>query len=195
MALKGKAKAEYMREWMRKRRLDPVYRGEENERAKLSAREGRGTKRLQGECHVCGYNETTDFHHEGKDRVVYILCPNHHALITRGIKTLEDILTNKKGVRPETNPQTQEPIVDASSEVVTLAPRESSSVMLEIKSVNKPGPEPVSNSSETTVIKRRPPVYNPRVHKEGDLVRKWVNGAWLTLVVPEMDELGNVLEE
>ena len=95
----------------------------------------------------------------------------------------------------ESEPVKSQPIIDAGNEVVTLAPKESSSVMLEIKSVNKPRPEPVSSPSEATVIKRRPPVYNPRVHKEGDLVRKWVNGAWLELTVPELDEVGNVLEE
>lgn len=41
-------------------------------------------------CVVCGYDETIDIHHEaGKE---FTLCPNHHALITRGIKTLEELL-------------------------------------------------------------------------------------------------------
>jgi len=41
-------------------------------------------------CIVCGYNETTDIHHEKGQ--TFTLCPNHHALITRGIKTLEELL-------------------------------------------------------------------------------------------------------
>ena len=41
-------------------------------------------------CVVCGYSETTDLHHEGKK--TYILCPNHHALITRNIKTIKQVL-------------------------------------------------------------------------------------------------------
>lgn len=43
-----------------------------------------------GKCTVCGFSETTDMHREGGK--VYVLCPNHHCLITRGIKTLEEIL-------------------------------------------------------------------------------------------------------
>ena len=39
-------------------------------------------------CEVCGYSDTVDTHHEGIDRVEHTLCPTHHALITRGIKTL-----------------------------------------------------------------------------------------------------------
>ena len=41
-------------------------------------------------CIICGFNLTTDIHHEGK--ATYVLCPNHHALITRNIKTLKELL-------------------------------------------------------------------------------------------------------
>lgn len=41
-------------------------------------------------CIVCGFSETTDRHREGDK--TYILCPNHHALITRGKKTLQEVL-------------------------------------------------------------------------------------------------------
>ena len=44
-------------------------------------------------CEVCGFKETSDLHHES--RKTYILCPNHHALITRGIKTIEQLFENK----------------------------------------------------------------------------------------------------
>jgi len=44
-------------------------------------------------CQICGYKETTDIHHEKSE--TYILCPNHHALITRGIKTIEQLLKNE----------------------------------------------------------------------------------------------------
>ena len=44
-------------------------------------------------CIICGYDLTTDVHHEGKTLV--ILCPNHHALITRKIKTLGELLLEK----------------------------------------------------------------------------------------------------
>ena len=38
-------------------------------------------------CQVCGF-EVVDTHHEGT--LLYALCPNHHALITRGYKRIED---------------------------------------------------------------------------------------------------------
>lgn len=42
-------------------------------------------------CEVCGFSETTDQHYEsGK---VYTLCPNHHALITRNIQTLQQVMS------------------------------------------------------------------------------------------------------
>ena len=51
----------------------------------------RKVKPIRG-CKVCGYSETVDEHHEGVDRVVHLLCPNHHGLITRGIRTLGQLL-------------------------------------------------------------------------------------------------------
>lgn len=44
-------------------------------------------------CYVCGFSETVDLHREGTE--VYILCPNHHCLITRGVKTLQQVLASK----------------------------------------------------------------------------------------------------
>jgi len=41
-------------------------------------------------CAICGWKETIDIHHDS--RGVYVLCPNHHALITRGISTIEELL-------------------------------------------------------------------------------------------------------
>ena len=38
----------------------------------------------------CKFHETLDVHYEGKE--VYWLCPSHHALITRGIKCLSEIV-------------------------------------------------------------------------------------------------------
>ena len=42
-------------------------------------------------CVACGYSLTTDTHHEGNK--LYTLCPNCHALITRSIMTIDEILT------------------------------------------------------------------------------------------------------
>lgn len=44
-------------------------------------------------CEICGWNLTTDQHHEGKK--VIQLCPNHHALITRGLKTIEQLMAER----------------------------------------------------------------------------------------------------
>lgn len=46
-------------------------------------------------CVICGFSETTDQHREGRE--VVTLCPNHHCLITRNIKTLKQLLLEKKG--------------------------------------------------------------------------------------------------
>jgi hypothetical protein len=48
----------------------------------------RGTSEKWYTCQVCGMVDITDLHHEGQD--VYILCPNHHARITRGLMRIED---------------------------------------------------------------------------------------------------------
>ena len=45
-------------------------------------------KRIKYPCQICGFNETTDVHHENKE--TYILCPNHHALISRGIMKISE---------------------------------------------------------------------------------------------------------
>lgn len=50
-------------------------------------REKRSGRKGNIPCLVCGFKETIDLHHEGDS--TYYLCPNHHALITRGIKTIE----------------------------------------------------------------------------------------------------------
>lgn len=45
-------------------------------------------------CEICGYQDTIDIHHEGIK--TYNLCPNHHALITRNIKTLEQLFRESR---------------------------------------------------------------------------------------------------
>jgi hypothetical protein len=40
-------------------------------------------------CEICGFPLTVDAHHE--EGIVRWLCPNHHALITRGICTFEEL--------------------------------------------------------------------------------------------------------
>ena len=189
MALKGQAKVDYMREWMRKRRLDPVFRAEENERAKLGARrkrreqgkDERGKKKKNGVCKVCGFSETTDIHHEGKDREMYILCPNHHALITRGIKTLEDMLINNEEVRPSNKDEARRKLAEQGLTV-------GKDGMLDaLKSKSNPLKEETSS--------RIPPRYNPEVHKPGDLVLKFVDGKWIEVTVPEQDAEGSSIPE
>lgn len=99
MALTGQAKKdyqrEYMRRWMSEKRNDPQYRKAEKSRQRRSKHNG------SLPCEVCGYSLTTDTHHENKERIEHRLCPNCHALITRGIKTLDELL-NKTPV--ETQP-------------------------------------------------------------------------------------------
>ena len=73
----------YMRKWMKAKRLNPKY--------KTSYRKG---KQVNLFCEVCNYSACYDIHHEGNEREPHILCPNCHALITRGIVTLEELLNN-----------------------------------------------------------------------------------------------------
>lgn len=56
-------------------------------------RERRKAGRVYDPCVICGFSETTDKHREGD--IIITLCPNHHCLITRGIKTLEQLLEEK----------------------------------------------------------------------------------------------------
>ena len=64
-------------------------RQESNKKAALRSIK-RKKDNLKGKCLVCGWSLTTDIHHEGKK--TYRLCPNHHALITRNIKTIKELL-------------------------------------------------------------------------------------------------------
>ena len=52
-------------------------------------------------CVVCGWNETVDLHHD--IGATYVLCPNHHALITRNLKTIQELLYVDKGVYKAVN--------------------------------------------------------------------------------------------
>jgi len=54
-------------------------------------------------CEACGYSQTVDTHHEGELREKHTLCPNCHGLVTRRIKTLEQLLplTESKPVQPK----------------------------------------------------------------------------------------------
>jgi len=42
-------------------------------------------------CIICGFNEVVDIHTERGN--IYYICPNHHAIITRNGKTINDLLS------------------------------------------------------------------------------------------------------
>ena len=44
----------------------------------------------QFSCVICGFQEVVDVYYQND--MTYILCPNHHALILRGVKTLNQLL-------------------------------------------------------------------------------------------------------
>jgi len=67
-------------------------------RARYTMRLRRHKERRFKPCSVCGYSLTSDRHHEGKR--IYILCPNCHALITRGIKRIEQLFKERKLISP-----------------------------------------------------------------------------------------------
>ena len=60
------------------------------------------------ECEVCGYPGVVDTHHEGTDRVEHTLCPNHHAQITRGLKTLEQLSPPARANRVQPKPSDED---------------------------------------------------------------------------------------
>ena len=74
--LRGQTKKDYQRKYM--------------ERKRKGIKE---TIRVNGDkpCEVCGWVKSTETHHEGEAREEHILCPNHHALITRDLATLEEL--------------------------------------------------------------------------------------------------------
>ncbi len=65
------------------------------------------TEKRQGEsCAVCGFFAVSDIHHDWIGK--YILCPNHHAMITRKKATLKTLLSRSNvccscGSRMDTN--------------------------------------------------------------------------------------------
>ena len=59
-------------------------------RIKMRHRRNNGGKRVYAPCTICGYDRITEIHHEGE--LTYVLCPNHHALLTRGvIETIDEL--------------------------------------------------------------------------------------------------------
>ncbi len=91
--------------------------------------------------------------------------------------------SNRNDVRPLVVLDPVRPQLDPKQEKLT-----------ELRKLIDVGKGKVVSPWDTEVI-HRPPIYDPKKHVKGDLVRKWVNGAWQEVVVPELDELGNVLEE
>lgn len=54
----------------------------------------------------------------------------------------------------------------------------------------------VGSTRHTTLpveAKEEAPIYNPAVHKPGDIVRVLRNGAYITMTVPEMDDDGHAI--
>ena len=43
-------------------------------------------------CIICGWNKVTTLHHEGSK--TYQLCPNHTALLTHNLHSIQDLLGN-----------------------------------------------------------------------------------------------------
>ena len=91
---------EWYRHKKRQQRLDPLYRQQE----RLRARQRRGLIQEAQICEICGYSQVTDVHHE--KNTAHVLCPNCHALITRGMKTMDEL----KGMT-KANVQPFEPVV------------------------------------------------------------------------------------
>jgi hypothetical protein len=64
----------------------------------------RRAKIILGVCEVCGWGDTVDLHH-GNGRT-HILCPNHHALISRRKSTIDDLMKHIHSESPRVTPVT-----------------------------------------------------------------------------------------
>ena len=71
-------------------------------------------------CEACGYSQTVDRHHEGELREEHILCPNCHGLITRHIKTLEQLIPplESKPVQPMSFRRKALTLIDAEGNTI-----------------------------------------------------------------------------
>lgn len=69
-------------------------RQEANRRNSLRiSRIKRSIKKEYEPCEICGFSLLTQTHHDYDGE--HILCPNHHLVITRGIKTLDQLIRDK----------------------------------------------------------------------------------------------------
>lgn len=53
------------------------------------------TGEIDKSCIICGFSLVVDVHHDRFSQTEYILCPNHHAMVTRKTCTLQDLLEKK----------------------------------------------------------------------------------------------------
>lgn len=74
-----------------------VKRGSGKKRVESVKTNSKQIKPKEKCCCICGFKGTIDYHHDGTVSKVetYPLCPNHHALISRGKTTLAELLAKK----------------------------------------------------------------------------------------------------
>jgi len=76
----------------------PLSKQRDRDRKQLARLESLGVAYLNRSCYTCGYDRVVDIHHIDSDREnnspenLVDLCPSCHALITRGLNTLEGLL-------------------------------------------------------------------------------------------------------
>ncbi len=165
---------QWFKEKMRNQRLDPLFRLKENSRRR------KGNDQKIGICEVCGFSEVFDVHHE--DNQTHILCPNHHALITRGKKTLADML-NKPSVIPN----------EAKSTVIpneTVIPKQAKLAKLRQLIANVKSEQ----VAQTEPMQSKLPIcneYNFRQFKPGDRVMVRRGKRLMETTIPELDADGH----
>jgi len=81
-----------MRKMRNKQKEQEAKKVVKNEGSRLRMVRYRGNHKMPDVCEACGHQGVTDIHHEGEARDIHYLCPNCHALITRGKKTLDELL-------------------------------------------------------------------------------------------------------
>ena len=91
---------EYTRLLEIQEKMDKIWKGVSFEEVKKLKKRYKTSSRIRKQnlkCIICGFKETIDIHHINKDRKnnyknnLIPLCPNHHTMIHRLKKTLEDL--------------------------------------------------------------------------------------------------------
>lgn len=163
----------------RYRANEKALRASKREATRLRVARHRGNGDLSTICELCEYDKTVDIHHEGETKEVHILCPNCHALITRGIKTFEEVKALHKGV---TSSQAQG--------VTKALPNNVTPTVIPDKQEKLDELRQMVSCIEVKKVTPGVPLYDASVHRAGERVKVWNGGQYVETIIPELDAEG-----